>query len=164
MHGIYDGKPYGFFSVRDWLDSVIMSFPAPWSLLPLEGKYYGTVIQDGSGKPILSFWDGTGDPSERQKAYFGDDWTPEAWADYCCDCHWESASALAMAETAIEVRNQFDANGWIGELPDRLTLTILEKAEWKEDIWPNLLCGGPNRRALRPELAEKLAGIDVWSQ
>jgi hypothetical protein len=54
----------------------------------LNGKYYGTHVLDADGREIIEFWTATGEPSEREKASFGE-WTPEAWADYCCDSHWE---------------------------------------------------------------------------
>lgn len=55
----------------------------------LSGKYYGTHVLDSKGIEVIEFWTATGEPSKRQKEAFGDDWTPQAWADYCCDSHWE---------------------------------------------------------------------------
>ena len=140
-----DGKYtlFGFFSVKDWLSSVILSFPAPWSLMPREGKYYGTKIQDARGVPILTFWMAEGGPSDREKAAFGMDWTQEAWAEYCCDCHWESESALVLAVDVIQVRNKCGT-----DCPDGLLSAIVEKARWCDDVFPDLLCGGPARRRL----------------
>jgi len=131
---------FGFSDVKDWLESVILSFPAPWSIAPLDGKYYGTVIRDGDGRNILSVWEAEGEPSHRQKAWFCN-WTPEAWAEYCCDTHWESAICLQLAENICRLRNAEN---------DELFELVQWHCRWEEDIWPMISCGGPDKRRLGP--------------
>lgn len=144
-YGVANGKSFGFSNCVDWLNSVILSFPEPWSVIPLKGKYYGTKIQDGRGVPILSVWRSEGNPSHREKALFGE-WTPEAWADYCCDTHWESEQALSLAEFIVAGRNACESD-YASSL-DELALTILCACRWEEDCWPEIHCGGPNKRDL----------------
>lgn len=130
--------------MKNWFSSVIDSFPKPWSILPRASKYYGTVIQDARGLPILSFWEyDDGEPSQREKEYFGD-WTPESWEEYCSDSHWESAAALALAEKVVFLRN--DSRDF--DMPEDLILAILQHGRWKEDIWAEIVCGGPGRRSI----------------
>lgn len=80
----------------------------PWKVAPLTGKYYGTHILDADGDEVAEFWDHSYDhpshPSVREKAAFGD-WTEEAWADYCCDSHWESERDYARALAIVEAMN-----------------------------------------------------------
>ncbi len=131
---------FGFADVKDWLASVILSFPAPWSLAQRKGKYYGTVILDARGVPILSFWEAKGDPSEREKEYFGA-WTQEAWDDHCCDSHWESANTLTVAEHVIIMRNaEDDASAHI------LVRFIVDYGSWEDSVFREIACGGPLRR------------------
>lgn len=78
----------------------------PWSLAPREGKYYGTVVLDVDGETVAEFWDHgiASPPSAREKEYFGE-WTEEAWADYCCDSHWESERDYARAAAIVAAMN-----------------------------------------------------------
>lgn len=136
---------FGFYSVKDWVTSVIFSFPAPWSLAPLEGYYYGTVILDAEGFPLLSFWHPQDSliPSWRQKEALSP-WTQEAWEEYCCDSHWEAEETLAMAEKVINLRNHGDH--WDSDV---LTSLIIEFGKWEEEAWDLLLSGGgPNKRVM----------------
>ena len=96
------------------------------TLLPLQGKYYGTEIQlespDGEITTLVVGLRGDGTPSDRElqsslgcsrqdydenRAIVYSDWygdeapTPaqEAWSMYCCDGHYETqASHLAALE------------------------------------------------------------------
>ena len=68
----------------------------PVTIAPLVGKYYGTRVLDAYGDVIATFWHPVGEPSEREKSRFRD-WTPEAWAEWICDEHWESVSSYAAA-------------------------------------------------------------------
>jgi hypothetical protein len=79
-----------FHELRRW--------PLPLTLEDLHGKYYGTRVLDANGNEVIKFWhhsDGS-EPSSREKERFGD-WTPDRWADYCSDEHWESESDLRAA-------------------------------------------------------------------
>lgn len=94
-------------TVEGWfLDKICRAFPAPWTIAPLDGKYYGTVILDKRGRVILDYWDNDGEdghpamPSRREKQTEED----------LCDCHWESAKTLAVAERLIELRNDLSVN------------------------------------------------------
>lgn len=82
-----------------------MSIRFPLSLAPLLGKYYGTQVFDGDGDLFITFWTAEGEPSEREKARFNGRWTPEFWAEYCCDSHWECAEDLADALWLIATLN-----------------------------------------------------------
>jgi hypothetical protein len=143
MHGIgSDGKRFGFSSVQDWFESVILSFPAPWVVADLKGKYYGTIIVDARGIPILSVWIASGELSFREKAKFGE-WTPERWAEYCADSHWESASSLAICDAIVALRN-VDSR-W-SQHRNELIHTVLASASWEDEIFAEIECGGPDRR------------------
>ncbi len=148
-HGTDQGISWGFSSVIDWLHSVILSFPAPWSLAPLEGKYYGTEILDGRGVLILSFWDVTGDPSRREKDQYGANWSHEEWTANLCDCHWESELSLSVAEYVIATRNSMRHDIWWPEYKDLATI-IVSIGRWHDDVFKELVCGGPNRRLAEP--------------
>ena len=80
----------------------------PWKLAPLAGKYYGTKILDADDEEVVSFWDHDythpSHPSPREKANFGN-WTEEAWADYCCDSHWENERDYARALAIVNAMN-----------------------------------------------------------
>ncbi len=84
----------------EWYEARV---PPPWSVAPLKGKYYGTHVVDADGDEVAEFWSCEGEPSDREKAAFGQDWTPVLWADYCSDCHWESQVALAAALSFVEL-------------------------------------------------------------
>jgi len=147
-----DGKsvPWGYSSVRDWFDSVIMSFPAPWKVAPLEGKYYGTTILDARNFEILSFWNSVGEPSRREKEDFTKGWTPEAWAEYCCDSHWESAATLSVAEAVVALRNVSERS-WIVAEGGELAQIIFMYGHWETPILKDVQCGGPGKRAIEPQ-------------
>jgi len=145
--GYFDSKgneiPFGYFSVMDWLWSVVVSFDPDWTVAPLDGKYYGTTILDSRGKRILSFWYADSDdvPSSREKEDFGREWTPEAWNEYGCDSHWESERALSIAERVVKLRNA--AGIWTcSELID----LILKHGRWDPSVYPEIACGGPSKR------------------
>jgi hypothetical protein len=78
----------------------------PWTVAPLEGKYYGTQILDATGDVVAEFWDHSVEsaPSEREKASFGD-WTEDAWAEHCCDSHWESERDYLRAKAIVDAMN-----------------------------------------------------------
>lgn len=143
---VIDGKMrrFGFSSVKDWFESVIISFPAPWTIGPRDRKYYGTEIFDARGTNILNIWVMAGGPSEREKARFGN-WTEERWAEYCCDSHWESEGGLAIAEAIVAMRNSAEHDY---EFPNGLAILVMEHGDWDEQCWPEISCGGPDRRAL----------------
>lgn len=144
-----NGKGWGFASVSDWLDSVILSFPAPWKVCDLDGKYYGTLIADARGIEFLSFWMTDGEqPSARQKG----DMTDEEWSDYCCDSHWESARAFATCEEVVRLRNLAAESRWPDD-EDLATLrsVIVEHGRWEETIDDEIKCGGPDRRETSSE-------------
>lgn len=145
--GTDDEGKFGFGSVQDWFLSVLTSFPSPWSIKPLAGKYYGTVLSDARGRSVLSVWAAEGDPSHREKERFGKDWTPEKWAEYCCDTHWESAYCLAMAERIVYLRHRLDT--YIDEDQERELLNrVLFEARWDDEVWEEVSCGGPQKRRL----------------
>jgi hypothetical protein len=77
----------------------------PVSLSPRHGKYYGTEIVDANGDEVMRIWTVAGEPSSREKAHFGEDYTPEAWADYCSDSHWECEADLKRAEWVVSALN-----------------------------------------------------------
>lgn len=91
----------------DDLERKLVQFNAPVSVAPLSGKYYGTVVVDADGEDVVEFWDHGNDiePSSREKAKFGDDWTPEKWSEYCCDSHWESQRDYERAVSFAALRN-----------------------------------------------------------
>lgn len=142
-----DGKRFGFGDTLDWLQSVILSFPAPWTIGALDGKYYGTKVLDARGIVILRVWTSDGSPSRREKASFGDDWTQQSWDEYNCDSHWESDIALAKAERLIADRNQSDK-----AMPEETLKAIFFEGNvrWDDDIFADLVCGGPERRSIKP--------------
>lgn len=87
----------------------------PWSIAPLDGKYYGTHILDANGEEVCEFWDhsigGEGNrPSRRERARYKDfktdDEFEEFWKDYCCDSHYESVHDLANAELIVACINE----------------------------------------------------------
>lgn len=153
-----DGKQvtFGFSTFRDWLESVVLSFPAPWSIAPFDGMYYGTVVQDARGVAILSFWQSCGGPSERQKQY---GWDPK---EDPVDNHWESEQTLDLASYVVASRNNI--NEWSDE-KDRLVSVILENASWEPDVWGEIQCGGPDRRSIEPKSREvrKMLGMEAGS-
>lgn len=142
---------WGYSDIKDWFLSVVLSFPAPWSVAALNGKYYGTVITDARGIAILNFWESEGEPSEREKARF-QDWTPETWAEYCCDSHWESDTCLTIANEVVRIRNANKHNRTYQE--NELLKLIVSFGSWNDDIWKDIQCGGPGKRAIEPSNAD----------
>lgn len=144
---------YGFSDLLDWLTSVVFSFQAPWSLAPLEGKYYGTEILDARGIPILRLWDTRGEPSTREKESF-ENWTQEAWNDYVCDTHWECQLTLDLASHIIHSRNVLKETHLWKEEENRNQLALLliqSRVGWADEVWEEIACGGPYRRNLHPQ-------------
>jgi hypothetical protein len=145
--GIEGNTVWGFCTVEDWLVSVFLSFPSPWTIAPLNGKYYGTEVLDSRGTPIMRFWENgraDGGPSEREKASWDGKWTPELWAEYCCDSHWESVASLASAEECVRLRNSE-----FREHHEALAALALS-GRWCDEVYAEVQCGGPNRRAIVP--------------
>ena len=77
----------------------------PVSIAPLGGKHYGTNLLDATGRIFLTIWTATGEPSEREKAQFGDNWTPKFWQEYCCDSHWECDDDWRLAQSLLTILN-----------------------------------------------------------
>lgn len=150
---------FGFTSVSDWLDSVILSFPAPWKVRDCAGKHYGTEIEDARGLCVLSVWFAFGEPSARQKGNM----TDEQWSEYCCDSHWESADQLRVAETIVSLRNYLsDSSSRYGDderAAPMLRNLIMEHGDWNEDIDDEIKCGGPDRRETSSEHDTALGGM-----
>lgn len=142
-----NGQVWGYFDVMDWFRSVLLSFPTPWSIAPLGGgKYYGTVVRDATGIDVLSFWSSQGEPSSREKKYFGN-WNEADWSEYCCDCHWESEVSLRMAEKSVAwaaaEKDNFSSDNSVPEM-------ILRNARWQDDVYALIQCGGLRRRNIVP--------------
>jgi len=84
-------------------------FILPWKIRERKGKYYGTWIEDSDGNSICWFWDhhtrnnSEPKPSIREIAYFGPGYTEEAWAEYCCDSHWECSEDYQEAIDFLEL-------------------------------------------------------------
>lgn len=136
---------FGFFSAQDWLNSVVQSFPAPWSIAELKGKYYGTIIEDAEGTKILSVWKSAGAPSARQFEGF----TKEEWEDYCCDSHWESQQTYAICEAIVAKRNYITATRWTDADDEReLSELVIRYGHWEESVWDKIQCGGRERRII----------------
>ena len=89
----------------------LSSIVLPVSLAPRQGKHYGTEIIDATGALVITLWTAEGEPSEREKAYWGD-WTPEGWREGCCDSHWESDQDFKTALWLVHVLNA-------AQLPDQ---------------------------------------------
>jgi hypothetical protein len=142
-YGYAAGSRFGFASFSDWLDSIVLSFPAPWSVRPLNGKYYGTKIADARGVEIFSFWDAGSEPSARQLGTMSE----EEWRKHRCDSHWESQSSLDMAEEAVAIRNQY-FEGLAYEVPPAaLVFTLLRHARLENQAANELSHGtAPGRR------------------
>jgi len=139
-----DGTRFGFADIEDWLDSIFISFPEPWRVGDLDGKYYGTEIFDARGKNIFSVWLSFGNPSERQRDGMND----EEWREYCCDSHWESETAFHLAKAIVAIRNDMSEKDWVWheEKPRLLRSLILQLGRWDSSINAEISCGGPLRR------------------
>lgn len=138
---------WGFSSVKDWLESVILSFPAPWTIGT--DTHYGTEIFDARQKRILSFWKTEGqEPSKRE---LGGD-SLEEWNENCCNNHWESQFSLDCAETVMALRNRLVGVSTYenADLKDLVTIIVSEGC-WSDDVAGELECGGPDRRLAEPQ-------------
>lgn len=147
---------FGWSDVEDWFLSVILSFPAPWSVADLNGKYYGTEIRDARSVTIMSVWESEGDPSAREKG----DMTDEEWTEYCCDSHWESELALRVATAIVDVRNHLAGDGAAGRLRAEeaekgLVRAVLQYCRWDEAVEAEIRCGGPERRLTNAEVKRR---------
>lgn len=138
------GIAWGFRSIEDWVQSQFLAFPAPWSVAPLEGKYYGTGILDARGAEILTLWLTYGESSSREDE-----------KDEHYDTHWESEVALKTAELIVLLRNQINADE-----EDRLTRLLssilISVGEFNLSAVEELRNGGgPARRPIEsdPEIA-----------
>lgn len=137
-------EKFGYWSVRDWFLSILSSFDGPFRVAPLAGKYYGTVVIDNHGTRIFSFWY-SGTPSIREKLAFGDGFTEEAWAEYCCDSHYESEQSLCWANRAVRFLNQDGLDE-----DDDILEAIFKHARWEQESFAAVHDGGgPNKRALK---------------
>ena len=146
---------FGFNGVDDWLDSVILSFPAPWVLG--DNTHYGSEIFDAQGNKVLSVWMAWGNPSERQRGTMSE----AEWVEYCSDSHWESETQWHVANAIVTTRNYLhmhDVRGFIGDNNRQLGILrnlVTAYASWGGDVEEVVKCGGPNRRVISDE-AEKL--------
>lgn len=151
-----DGKivTYGFWSISDWFDSVIASFPAPWIIG--DDTHYGTEIFDSRGVKVMSVWMAWGEPSERQRGNM----TDAEWLEYCCDSHWESETQWHIANAIVTTRNYLKAHkerGWYGDDDQQreiLRNLVMTYGRWEEGVDTEIVCGGPDRRITSAE-AEK---------
>jgi len=82
----------------------LTSIALPVTLAPREGKHYGTEVIDANGDLVITLWTASGEPSEREKAYWGN-WTPELWQECCCDSHWESEQDYKTAQWLVHILN-----------------------------------------------------------
>lgn len=71
----------------------MVDLKTPWSIAPLEGKYYGTRIVDCNGDPVMKVGhqDTDTQPSERE-TYL---------ASHITDSHYESQGALNVAREIV---------------------------------------------------------------
>lgn len=79
----------------------------PLVIADRHGKHYGTKVLDSDGVEIVTFWSAEGEPSAREKRYFGD-WSPERWGNYCCDSHWESEADYRAAVEFVALVQALD--------------------------------------------------------
>lgn len=146
---------FGFSSVADWFDSIVMSFPAPWSLS--DDTHYGTVIVDARGRKLFSVWLAFGEPSARQRDGMSDD----EWAEYCTDSHWESETQWHLTNAIVAARNAIGGHAWKTDdrALDLLRHLIMQHARWDEAINAEIVCGGPDRRMTDDDPALAGSGI-----
>ena len=133
---------FGFHSNVDWLDSIIASFPTPWTIG--EETRYGSEIFDGRGKKILSIWITLGNPSEREKGGMSD----QEWSEYCCDSHWESETQWYLANAIVAARNALAVGQYLVDerAAELLRILILNFCQWEEPVNDEISCGGPLKR------------------
>lgn len=87
----------------------ILACARHYAVAPLNGKYYGTEICDEEGRGLFVVWGlghPDGEPSARTIQQFGSGYSPEVWAEYCTDSHWESRDDLALAESLVLLLNR----------------------------------------------------------
>lgn len=89
--------------------------PTPWSVQPLNGKYYGTEIVDAHGNPVCTIWDHgharaaeANRPSSREIAEHGPFASEAELHEYCSDGHYESARDYANAELIVAAVNTYN--------------------------------------------------------
>lgn len=104
---------------------VLIAGNTPWTLAPLDGKYYGTKLLDVKGREMISIWGSAKEPddhrpSPREIERFGPDFSEECWAEYCCDTHYETKGDYLLALSILD-----NVNGQVvsdeqadDELPD----------------------------------------------
>lgn len=131
----------GYSSCLDWLESVVLSFPAPWSIGP--DTHYGTEILDSTGRIILSLWIVIGKPSKRERGTM----TDEEWSEYCCDSHWECETQWHLANAIIAMRNALEGSDWDkSENVACLTRLVIHLCRWSDQLFDEINCGGPQKR------------------
>jgi hypothetical protein len=86
----------------------VISFPL--SIAPLRAKHYGTIILDSNGNQFITLWTASGNPSEREIAKFGKNYSEEAWREYISDSHWECDSDYKTALKLVEILNREQAS------------------------------------------------------
>jgi hypothetical protein len=155
-----DGKTvmFGFSSIEDWFDSVILSFPAPWIIG--DDTHYGSEIFDGRGHHIFSIWLPFGNPSARQLG----DMTLTEWADYISDQHWESEAQWHLANAIIAARNYLADHERLKYFGDTDSIRkilrdlMMDHCKWSDDAQTEVACGGPDRRKTSqdPEVLKRL--------
>jgi hypothetical protein len=134
--------PFGFSSMLDWMDSIILSFPAPWTIS--DRTHYGTEIFDSRSKHVLSVQLVFGAPSERQRRGM----TDEEWAEYSCDSHWESEAQWHLANAVVSARNSVKSLHDSEYQLNVLRGLILGHCSWADDVIAEIHCGGPEKRRL----------------
>ena len=137
---------WGFSDVRDWFNSVIESFPAPWTIG--SETHYGTEIYDSRGIHVVSIWMAFGRPSVRQQG----DMSDREWDEYCCDCHWESETQWHIANAVVVARNFLadESVRWTDERAREITRDLIMRyGRWADSVYKQIACGGPNRRATK---------------
>lgn len=79
------------------------------SIMPLDGKYYGTKIETPYGR--IEVWFGSGEPSEREMAQWPkpspeNGTAEEIRSDMMCDGHYEDAMSYRVAEIIVDALNR----------------------------------------------------------
>lgn len=143
--------------IKDLLRTMFGRYPRPWRIDERDRKYYGTRVLDADGTEVMNFWTAEGEPSEREKRRFGS-WTPEAWAEYCCDSHWECEADHQAALALIRLSRYLDAHK-----PAPWTRLEVEKqAQMLEDLDNGKPTIGPLGSArMRIDMLRYLAKSDV---
>lgn len=90
--------------------------PVPWTVAPLDGKYYGTRIVDYMGRLVCEIWDherpnvtGRRVSRREEQQLRVDMLTEEEWNefidDYLCDNHFETEEDYLLACQIVEAAN-----------------------------------------------------------